>query len=240
MKKLIVYCQIGSEGATSLVKKLEELQVPVKRLRTPVGLNNHVKEGDVVVSWGGYTRKGGHPNAIWLNEGRGFNKLKQLKMLQEKEVLVPSFSLSPVAGWLGRTADHHEGLDLLAPPAHPSYWVPKLSITTEYRVHIFKRGEEYVSVRAGTKVPRIDTPHEWVRSWTGGWKISYGNPTNPVSQAVREAAKLAVKALGMDFGAVDLGIVEGKVVVLEVNCRPGLEGGTIERYAMEFASMVKE
>jgi glutathione synthase/RimK-type ligase-like ATP-grasp enzyme len=40
-----------------------------------------------------------------------------------------------------------------------------------------------------------------------------------------------VKALGLTFGAVDLGLTPtGKFKILEVNRAPGIEGSTIEAY----------
>lgn len=131
------------------------------------------------------------------------------------------------AVWLGRLRNHVAGNDLLNPPARPDYYVKKMSLVAEYRVHSF-RG---VSIRAGKKVKVEGAPsHEWVRSLLGGWKISYDGQS--VKQRHRDLAHLAVQALGLDFGAVDLGeTATGKVVVLEVNRAPGLDGGTITAYA---------
>lgn len=129
--------------------------------------------------------------------------------------------------WLGRTKNHIAGQDLLNLVSRPDFYVKKLSLVSEYRVHSF-RG---VSIRAGKKIPvEGATPHPWVRSLIGGWKISYDGQS--VKQRHRDLAHEAVKALGLDFGAVDLGETsEGKLIVLEVNRAPGLDGGTISQYA---------
>ncbi len=136
--------------------------------------------------------------------------------------------------WLGRSNHHTGGADLLVPPAVPDYYVRKLSLTREVRVHSFLGR----SIRAGVKVPREASngfegdPHEWVRSWEGGWRLSYGQDPSPIKQRHRDLAHSAVRSLGLDFGAVDIGEVHGGgLVVLEVNRAPGLEGGTIEAYA---------
>ena len=51
-------------------------------------------------------------------------------------------------------------------------------------------------------------------------------------QPHRDLAHRACEALGLQFGAVDIGEqVDGSLVVLEVNRAPGLEDGTVARYA---------
>jgi glutathione synthase/RimK-type ligase-like ATP-grasp enzyme len=105
------------------------------------------------------------------------------------------------------------------------YWVKREHLTEEYRVHVF----DGASIRAGVKIPRAGvSPHEWIRSWDGGWMISYEG----VSNAHRNLAKKAVESLGLIFGAVDIGRkADGSLIVLEVNRAPGLEGNTINAYA---------
>lgn len=135
----------------------------------------------------------------------------------------------PVGEWVGRTNNHTGGRDLLAPPRTPDYFVKKETFANEYRVHSFLGR----SIRAGKKVHRTDftgTRSPWVRSWDGGWKISYDGAS--VRQRHRDIAHAAVRALGLDFGAVDIGeTADGTLIVLEVNRAPGLEGGTVTAYA---------
>jgi glutathione synthase/RimK-type ligase-like ATP-grasp enzyme len=53
--------------------------------------------------------------------------------------------------------------------------------------------------------------------------------------ARHEAAINACKALGLDFGAVDLiQDIKGNYYVLEINTAPGLEGATVANYAAAF------
>jgi hypothetical protein len=147
--------------------------------------------------------------------------------------------LPPVAEWLGRRNNHIGGSDLLTPPMNPDFWVRKESINEEYRLHIF-RGK---SIRAGRKVNRGVRPdgrpsHEWIRSFDAGWIIAYEGFKSSASQ--REIATNAVKALGLDFGAVDLAQkADGSLFVLEVNRAPGIEGGSIQAYVQAINKWIR-
>lgn len=91
----------------------------------------------------------------------------------------------------------------------------------EYRVHIFK-GK---SIRISRKEFLEDGGHSYTTAKPGDIKL----------RQVREAAKLAVKAVGLDFGAVDI-LARGEnnedVWVLEVNAAPGL-GGTMPQLYLD-------
>lgn len=137
--------------------------------------------------------------------------------------------------WIGRTFGHVGGNDLLAPPATPDYFSRRIALTEEYRVHSF----DGRSIRAGRKVLREgysingdSTPlraSSWIRSFDGGWRINYDNFES--TRVMRELAAAAVEALGLQFGAVDIGVTAtGAFVVLEVNRAPGLEGGSVTTY----------
>lgn len=131
--------------------------------------------------------------------------------------------------WIGRKNSHVGGADILQPTANADYYSKREMLTEEYRLHIFQ-GK---SIRAGVKVKREGferTAHEWVRSFDGGWRIKYDEFKS--KKAMRELAVSAVAALGLDFGAVDMGKrADGSYIVLEVNRAPGVEGGTTETYA---------
>jgi hypothetical protein len=144
----------------------------------------------------------------------------------------------PVGEWLARRNNHVGGNDLRAGIEVGDFYSKKEIFVNEYRVHSFFGR----SIRAGKKVPRpttgetayIGVAHPWIRSYDAGWMISYADDFAPANrkQTIRNAAHAAVKALGLDFGAVDIGeLADGTLVVLEVNRAPGVEGGTIEAYA---------
>ncbi len=134
----------------------------------------------------------------------------------------------PGATWLPRIDNHIGGNDLLRTPQRPDYWSKKVQLTGEVRIHSFL-GK---SIRAGQKKiggPNAGRAHQWIRSFDGGWIIAYENFS--ATEAQRELAANAVEALGLQFGAVDIGILpDASPMVLEVNRAPGIEGGSIEAY----------
>ena len=156
----------------------------------------------------------------------------------------PTPRLEPVQNpgeWVGRSNNHVGGADLLNPPAAPDYYVRKVQLTAEYRVHSFlgrsiragakqlREGYVVPNTRASGPTPRGMSASPWIRTWDGGWRIVYDGVS--ASQAVRDLAHQAVAVLGLQFGAVDIGqTADGTLLVLEVNRAPGLEGGTITRY----------
>ena len=91
----------------------------------------------------------------------------------------------------------------------------------EYRVHVF-RGK---SIRISEKKFFIDED--------GHNNYTTMKPTGNIKH-VRKAAKKAVKALGLDFGAVDVLATDEQAWVLEVNAAPGLGGTMPALYANVF------
>lgn len=88
----------------------------------------------------------------------------------------------------------------------------------EYRVHIFKGKSIRISEKAHTAF------HEYTTI----------KPTHNVKH-VRKAAKQALEAVGLDFGAVDVLANDTECWVLEVNSAPGLGGTMPQLYVDTFA-----
>lgn len=142
-------------------------------------------------------------------------------------------STAPLGEWLGRASNHVGGGDLLN-NSGTDYFSKKEEFVEEFRIHSFLGR----SIRAGKKVHRTltdptpfrGTPHTWIRSWDGGWRISYDGVS--ANQAMRDLAHEACRALSLDFGAVDIGrLADGTYKVIEVNRAPGIDAGTIPKYA---------
>ncbi len=235
---IYLYCASVSEGATALAEKLRELEVPVTR----IGSRNTrftPGENDLCVNWGSQAPP---VRGRWLNLHTIKNKLQELQTLREGGVNVPDtyrgkrFRL-PEGRWFGRRRRHREGNDLLHPPRLPHYYVRYVPTVREFRVHVVRDQ----IVRIALKVARDQHSHPIVRTGEG-WRFSYGDPERQgMTDAIRQAAINAVRALGYDFGGVDVGVqADGTPVVFEVNSRPGVEGGTVRKYAKHFRRLARD
>lgn len=71
-----------------------------------------------------------------------------------------------------------------------------------------------------------------VRNYHTGW--IYAQQDVMPNRAALMAAKNAVRALGLDFGAVDIITRRDDAWVLEVNTAPGLQGSNLTNYATQF------
>lgn len=76
----------------------------------------------------------------------------------------------------------------------------------------------------------------YIRSHANGWVFC--REGIECYDELDQAAKDAVEALGLDFGAVDCArCSDGRVCVYEVNTAPGLEGTTLQSYARAFRAV---
>lgn len=243
---LYVYCPRPSNGALELVRALG-----AQRLRRFDGMDFWDKRrrfklspGDSLVCWGTCIPE--IDGVKVLNSAQNhIDKMAELQKLAQAGI--PTITLYAKADkdygkiLLPRKAHHSGGKDLLLTPDFPDYFVQKEDFSEEYRVHSFN-GK---SIRAGIKVhrdgftlvgkeadwkPDSNLIHPWVRSFDGGWRVKYDDfQSNP---KLRKIAALAVKAMGLTFGAVDIAQrrVDGIYKVLEVNRAPGIEGNSIGAY----------
>ncbi len=117
--------------------------------------------------------------------------------------------------------------ELVKAPLYTRYQKSK----SEWRVHVFNEG--ILEVNRKVRNPEVpDEDVDWdVRNHDRGFIFQRNN--DHVPQCVRDASIEAVKALGLDFGAVDVLYNQhyDKAYVLEINCAPNIEGSLVERYA---------
>lgn len=125
----------------------------------------------------------------------------------------------------------------------------------EYRIHVGKSyvtlpdhdreplslEEQYVTIAVQRKARSHNVPDHlvnWqVRSHANGFVFVREGVSPPA--AVLDAARLALGASGLDFGAIDViwNSHQERAYVLEINTAPGLEGQTIEDYASFFRAI---
>lgn len=202
---------------------------------------------DVCLNWGSTVPVVGTyrilNNPQYVNNA--VNKLRAFKILKDANVAVPDFTTSyeKAVQWieedntvLARSLlESHSGkgitvcktIDEL--PKTSKVYVKYFPKKYEFRVHVFSgKVIDYVQKRKRNNIDELEY-NKYVRSYKNGWVFCRDNAI--VKESVKTLALSAVKALGLDFGAVDIVMTsKGTAKVLEVNCAPALEGTTLESY----------
>jgi glutathione synthase/RimK-type ligase-like ATP-grasp enzyme len=235
----------GSKSAKALA---EGLGIKVL-LREGKPVKNHL-----VINWGcsvgNVAREVGqkflnHPGAV----GNAANKLVTFELFRDAEVPTVEWTTDPAQAevWLHEpsnvvvrhklTGHSGEGIQILewdkghevpAAPLYTKYTKKK----DEYRIHVFG-GEVIFQQRKSRKKEVPDDQVNWqVRNLAGGFIFANDGVVAP--EAVTSAAVQAVQALGLDFGAADIGFKDGAAVVYEVNTACGLQGKNLESYVNKF------
>jgi glutathione synthase/RimK-type ligase-like ATP-grasp enzyme len=233
----------GSKSAKALA---EGLGIKVL-LREGKPVKNHL-----VINWGcsAIDRKVGDKilnNPV--NVAGAANKLLTFQMFAANDVPTVEWTTDPAQAevWLHEPANvvvRHkltghsgEGIQILewdkghevpAAPLYTKYTKKK----DEYRIHVFG-GEVVFQQRKARKKEVPDDQVNWqVRNLAGGFIFANDGIVAP--EVVQEAARMAVQALGLDFGAADVGFKDGEAVVYEVNTACGLQGKNLESYVNKF------
>lgn len=135
----------------------------------------------------------------------------------------PDYHMKGRGFWLCRTQDDidraRRGTRRKAAATHFMEYIADAE--HEYRVHIFKGKSIRISEKEFTGQDGNHKEYTTIK------------PTENIKQ-VRKAAKQAVMALGLDFGAVDILTRGDDCFVLEVNAAPGLGGSMPKLYADAF------
>jgi len=109
------------------------------------------------------------------------------------------------------------------------------SIKKEYRVHVFQNLFYFVQV----KRIREENYDKVFRCYKKGWSL---DKTTRFPNEIIEIAQRAVKALDLDFGGVDIGILEknNKPIVFEVNSACGVSENNASLYFKGLFEIIKE
>lgn len=206
------------------------------------------RQTDINLNWGMSNYPLWGRNISPLNKpykvAKAVNKLHTFQALQDK-CNIPQWTTMPqeAAAWIEEGKDvicrtkltgfggdgivYCEAKDhvIVEAPLYVQYKKKK----KEFRVHVFKG--EVIDVTQKKKRKDFDGEiNTKIRNYANGWV--YCRDDIVVPEDLRTQAILAVNAIGLDFGAVDIiyNEKENKSYVLEINTAPGLEGTTIEVY----------
>lgn len=258
MKLRIYPYKMSSTSAKKLAQALQCLRI--RERGNYRHFNNHI-----VINWGnthlpnwynGNNQPLNHPNDV----AKACNKLLTFEYLEDADVSVPSFVTNTelaqvlideghrVYGRKLLTSNSGQGIIVFEPGTQitPEQSCPlytkNVKAKYEYRVHV--AGGNIIDFCQKKK--RSDITEEQrqffnpaIRSHSFGWVFCRDNIVLP--EIVKEQAIKAITALGLSFGAVDIGYNqhENKAYVYEVNTAPGLEGTTLTKYTEYFLSLLR-
>lgn len=234
--------RLSSKGAKGVANELN-----IKRIK-PVHSRYRYRSGDKVINWG----RGHCSFPVVLNQPEAVtfavNKRRAWDRFHDRGVptVESTRDRETASAWLlcgsrvyrRETLTGHGGRGvsvLSGDEGVRSIWNDNQSYTytkgfptnREFRVHVV--GDNAVSVLEKKK-RRGTNPDPLIRSH-GDWVFCCNN-LDSYPEVVKEQAIAAVKALGLDFGGVDIALDCGNnVCVFEVNSAPGLEGTSVRLFA---------
>jgi len=250
MRIRILPYKIASRSAKVLAQSLDVLRCNLHNTRF------RPRDRDIIINWG--SSYWPFDTGVVLNKPISVrfaaNKITALGIMRDAEVSVIPFTLhkAEAVAWLEGGSYVYERHSIFG---HGGYgirvvhtvadltigtsvelYTKGIPIRREYRVHVFN-GEiiDHVQKRRCLDAD-TNSVSEYIRNHTQGWVFVRGGFDRLTE--VEEQAIKAVKALGLDFGAVDI-IVEkhtGLCFVLEVNTAMGMDAGstTLAKYTSAF------
>lgn len=262
--RIILYpYKMGSESGRRLQQALaaagERRVLRVRRDGRYRPYRNHL-----IVNWGsglspGWRYSGTPRNPVIVNDPSkvrlAAHKLAAFQEMLEANVPIPEFTTDSAvaADWARAGAivvvrhilngSGGEGIELIQPSDNPI--IPRAPLYTkyfkkrhEYRVHVFNG--RVIDVQQKRKRRGSEYENGYVRNARNGWVFTRDNIV-PIHDTALGAAIAAVGALGLDFGAVDIGWNEKfqRPCVFEVNTAPGLQGTTLQKYVNEIKRLAQ-
>lgn len=210
--------------------------------------------GDIVLNWG----NGHHavPHEVDLNKpgavACAVHKVHTFKALEKAGVPCCEWTIygAQAMKWgkrfLGRdsyTGRGGEGITVYEPGATPiqhKFYVKYFIKTREFRIHVLNGEAFWVQEKKKKLKEHGGGEDKYIRSHDRGWCFAFKHlDKEPCPELVKEVAIKAIKAVGLDFGAVDIGWNKnGKVCVFEINTAPGIENSTTVAYGKAFGKLL--
>lgn len=212
---------------------------------------------DVIINWGSTQRR--FPNARYINDPQAVadacSKRATFRRFQEAGVSCPDWTCERAVAqqwWdsgdtvVARTLDRansgrgivlaSEGVGVPLPNA-PLY-TRYIKKADEYRVHVIAGSVvDVAQKRKRREVDNEDVNYQ-IRNARNGWVFCRDGVVAP--DPVLECSIAAVRSLGLDFGAADVGWNGHRALatVYEVNTAPGVEGSTLDTYKEALTKIV--
>lgn len=244
---MIIIRRIGvSDGARALKDALNAAGIRAVLSNR----NSFERTGRIILNWGEHQGSGVTYSVQnkWLNNFEAVtiarNKLTTFERLRlAGDVNIPQF-------WTSREAAETDRSDAIILERHsltgqsgsgivvkragealgnaPLY-VKYIRKEEEYRVHVFNGQAIAVQQKRRESNADQDQNQRLIRNRDNGWVFCIQDIAADRRTAISEQAVRACRALGLDFGAVDIivGRRDGVPYVLEINSKPGLSSPTV-------------
>lgn len=246
MKRLVIYVDAASEGATLIADEMGCKKVKPDGTYVP-------KANDIILNWGCSTKPnwGDNLNGAkvlnkWDKIAVGADKKRTFEALKPAGVSIPEFStnVADARSWVqgggvavgrqilngseGNGIVICETLDQVNAAQGVKLWTKYFNASSEYRVFVVRNPQtgqaivfDGVQKKRKAKADRGADYSPKIRSHSRGWIFAREGVVLP--QVVQEEAKKTLLALGMDIGAVDIRYSDtGVAKVLEINSRFGI------------------
>jgi glutathione synthase/RimK-type ligase-like ATP-grasp enzyme len=210
------------------------------------------RSSDVIINWGNSKGIGNIPQYINHPEKVAIacNKLDTFSLLQLKQVSLPDWTSDKEQAlqWATENTVYcrtiltgHSGNGIIIADS-PEQVVNALLYTKatkakyEYRVHVFRN--KIIDFQQKKRKENHEGGIRGIRNHVNGWIYARNDITLPI--LVEQESIKAVNALGLDFGAVDIGYrqSDNTAFLYEVNTAPGLHGTTLEKYVAAFKEII--
>lgn len=239
-----------SKGAKALCNSLRERGLDALRLKVS-GSAYRGHPSHLIINWGSSDRGTIRDGIEMLNDPEAVaaasDKVEAFRRMDTVPTPAWTTSQSEAISWVqegytvycrtltraregkGIVVAHNESEVVSAP-----LYTRGVECNREVRVHVFDGQVIDFSQKKKMNSERreeegIELNNE-VRNLNGGWIFARSEVSLP--DDCEDIAVRAIRALGLDFGAVDIVITPQEACrVLEVNTAPGLQGTTLERYA---------
>jgi len=238
--KLVFQPYKYSEGLSLICEKLREMGHKAVQCK-PENSRYRIKRNDTVFKWGvssgGKLAQYNRFRDLGVPHAEFNTDIRQAKswVLEGHRVLCRTV-LNGHGGDGIHIANANDVDSVVDAPLYTKY----VKKQREFRVHVFLTDGEpqyYVTEKKRMAAERRpETFNKYIRNHSNGWVFC--RDIQPVPEEVLEQSTRAVGALGLTFGAVDVGWHdEHGICVYEVNSAPGVDNETALWYAERFSNV---
>ena len=263
--RVIIQPYGASKSARLLSNAIKDLGLYDKVFRIKkAGFSNYQpRESDVIINWGSQAER--FDPKYYINQpsciANASNKLKAFTRMKEIGVKTPEWTTEKTTAISWLVAGHtvyartsvsgHSGSGIVICSPDETHILPdaplytkKVNVDEEYRIHVCKVADDDYIVfdqqqkkRKSRDDGQVANPD--IRNHSNGWIFARRDLCVP--ERVQVEAINAVKALGLDFGGVDVAYSreDRRAYVYEVNTACGLEGSSLGKYAEMLANLIE-